>query len=278
MAIGICSTIYPCASNGVVSTPPLDASDQKAYEIYFGISINAGALPQDQLDLKRGAETALNVIQHLFGKDEVKFRPYYVRLIRLSELGLLGPHAMPDIGKQVLEGLTSDLIQAEGPRVKNDHIFELAKFALLMSLPLGIFYIILRSVDPSKSFAKSLAALAIDVKVLSCFMLLWIGCFLGVILSYGLRTTAMTISDLVVTDADYLLPAVRLLFAGALTMVLGLILQTHIVELKIGDLVSTSVIGSIPMLAFVIGTFCGISELALPGVVTKKASDILKLK
>lgn len=278
MAIGICTNIYPCEINGTVSNPPLDASSPSAREIYFGMSAGAGIPPQDQLDLKRGIENALGVVQHLFGDDEAKFRQHYVPLIRLAELGLLGPNAMPEIAKQALEGFASALVQSEGPRIKNGHLLRLAEYALKMSLPLLLAYISLRLTKPSGDLGKALTALSIDPEVLSCFMMLWIGCFVGVVLSYGLRTTAMTITDLIVTDADYLLPPARLLFAGALTMIFGLVLQTHIVDIKIGNLESSKLLGSNPMLAFVIGNFFGISELALPGAVTKKASDILNLK
>jgi hypothetical protein len=87
----------------------------------------------------------------------------------------------------------------------------------------------------------------------------------------------MTLSDLINVDADRLLPGIRLLFAGAFTAVLGILLVLGVVEIKVGSLSSHDLVHS-PMVAFLIGTLCGVSELTLPGAVAKKASDLISLK
>jgi hypothetical protein len=160
--------------------------------------------------------------------------------------------------------------------VKNGHMQRLGKWAILLALPCLLFYAILR-LDTESGFVRTLKALDVDPIMLSSFMMLWVGCFLGVVISYGSRTTTMNLNDLINTDADRLLPQLRLVFAGTLTMVLGVFLVLGVMELKIGSM-STEHIGSNPMLAFLIGALCGISELVLPGTVTKKASDLLGLK
>ena len=109
---------------------------------------------------------------------------------------------------------------------------------------------------------------------MSIFILLWIGCFLGVWLSYGIRTTTFSLSDLTLTDSDRLLPGMRLLFAGFLTMLLGIVFVLPLVEVKIATFSITDV-ASYPMLAFLVGSFCGISELLLPTAVAKRASDFI---
>jgi hypothetical protein len=81
-----------------------------------------------------------------------------------------------------------------------------------------------------------------------------------------------------VTDSDRLIPAIRLIFAGLLTMLLGVTFVLGLVEIKLGAFPITD-IATKPMLAFLVGAFCGVSELALPASVAKRASDFIsKLK
>jgi hypothetical protein len=110
---------------------------------------------------------------------------------------------------------------------------------------------------------------------LSSFMLLWSGCFLGVWLSYAIRTTTFTLRDLTITDGDRLVPELRLLYAGFLTMLLGMLFMLGVVNVSIGDFKLTAIVGQ-PMLAFIVGAFCGISELTLPSKLAKRAADFLE--
>lgn len=279
MALGICNAVAPCDRTGTVVPQP---NDPAAVSIFFDINTSVTTPPQDQLDLKRDIERMLHAIARLFtkpqGVDEGAFRPYYVQLLRLAQLGLAGPNASPDIARRALEGVTAELIDDQGAVVKNGHLIRLTKWAALFSAVAALVYAALRFAAPGGVVDRSLRALGVDADVLSCFMLLWIGCFAGVVLSYGSRTTTMTLSDLINTDADRLLPQVRLLFAGTLTMVLGLFLYLAVVEFKIGSSISSLDVGSSAMVAFLIGVLCGLSELALPGAVTKKATGLLDLK
>ena len=119
-----------------------------------------------------------------------------------------------------------------------------------------------------------MSTVLIEPVLMANFMLLWVGCFLGVWLSYGIRTTSFTLSDLTITDSDRLTPAIRLVFAGTLTMILGIIFAFPILEIKIGNFPITD-FNTQPMLAFLLGCFCGISELVLPTTVAKRASDFI---
>ena len=120
-----------------------------------------------------------------------------------------------------------------------------------------------------------LMQMEINSSLLANFMLLLIGSFVGVWLSYAFRTTTFTLSDLTIIDADRLSPRIRLIFAGALTVILGILFAIPLVEVKIGDVPVTNV-ATYPMLAFVVGCFCGISELTLPTAVAKRASDFIQ--
>jgi hypothetical protein len=282
MAVGICTAVYPCDQTGTVASPPISPTDPNAQSIYFEVNTALAVLPQDQLDLKRDVERMLHALSRLFLPDaaprESEFRPYYVQLLRLAQLGLAGPTATPDIAKRALEGMTADLIDNEGGNIKNAHMHRLAKWALGLSIPCLLLYAILCFLDPTDKLYRWLTTLSVTPITLSCFMLLWVGCFAGVVLSYGARTTTMTLNDLTNTDADRWLPQVRLLFAGSITMVFGIFLLLGIVEFKLGSTISTAEIATSRVVSFLLGVICGLSELTLPGTVAKKAAGLLDTK
>lgn len=275
---------YPPATE--TDTP--DPSRSDATDIYFGLP---AALPQpppkEQADLQLGIGKVLRAIQILFLSDgenataaqKTKFRVYYVRLFRLAQLGLEGPGAVAganSVATSALASVTANLIDDEAGQVKNKHLKVLGRASFLLSLPFATCYLILRCIakSPDGWLFKSLDHVGVVPLALANFMLLWIGCFLGVWLSYGIRTTAFTLTDLTVTDADQLVPMIRLIFAGALTMILGILFVIPLIDVKIGIQPLTAV-GTEPMLAFLVGCFCGISELLLPTAVAKRANDFI---
>lgn len=281
MATGICNAVYPSDVNGNVAAPPLSAGDPAAVDIFFEMNVTLANPPQDQLDLKRDVERVLHAITRLFldekYKREERFRPYYVQLVNLAALGLAGPNASPELAKRALENITAELIDTEGPAIKNGHLGRLTKVGLCLAIGPLVLYVLLSLYGQQPDVAAFLRRLSVDPQQLSSFMILWVGCFVGVVLSYGSRTTTMTLHDLIVTDADYLSPLTRHLFAGTLTMMLGILLGLGIFEIKITGLSSKQLIAD-PTIAFLIGSFCGLSELVLPGAVSKRAGEVLGLK
>jgi hypothetical protein len=153
--------------------------------------------------------------------------------------------------------------------VKNGHLSRLGRTAALFALPFAFVYGVIAA--PIGWVERMLQALAIAPDWAQSFMLLWIGCFLGVWLSYGIRTAVFTLKDLTSTDSDRLLPHLRLAFAGACTMVLGLLFALGVVDIRIAGYPITAITKE-PALAFLVGVFCGISELTLPSTIASRAS------
>ncbi len=258
-----------------------DPFDPAATEIYFGIAADAPQpIPKAQTDIKDGVEAALRAIGQLYlpagtaSDNQQRFRAYYVRLFSLAQLGCEASNAQPEIAAGALAMLTSDLIDDEAGKVKSKHFKRLGSVALMLSLPFLFLYVLLRAAGRELLFANAFDTLAIQPLVLANFMMLWIGCFLGVCLSYLIRTQKFTLADLTQTDDDALQPAVRLLFAGCLTMILGIVLVYPFLEVSIGDIPLTR-IGDSPMMAFLVGALCGVSERALPALIGKRASDFI---
>jgi hypothetical protein len=214
----------------------------------------------------------LSVEQRLYLRGAVRnperFRIYYVRLFHIAQLGLQGA-AQPEIAAAALAVVTADLLDDEAGRVKNAHLRALGVHALKFSMPFALLYLII-GLSPNGFFVAGLRDLAIDPPTLAAFSVLWIGCFTGVWLAYGIRKAKVSLSDLVTTDEDRLDPQIRLIFAGLLTMLLGILFTLGVFELKIGAVELTD-IAARPMLAFLVGTFCGISELVLPASVGDRA-------
>jgi hypothetical protein len=250
-----------------------EPSKKEAVDIYFGLNINGEIqVPKEQLDLELAISKVLRVIQCLYsGTDnfrESKFRIYYVRLFRIAQLGLEGKSVFTSIANSSLHEVISDIVADEAGNVKNKHMKDLGIKAITYSIPFLIFYVLLSLVQPLQ---PKLAGLKVEFEVMANFMLIWIGCFAGVWLSYGIRTSTFSLDDLIVTDADRLYPATRLIFAGIFTMVIGIFLLYKIIDIQLGSYHLYSIANQ-PMLAFLVGIFCGISELALPNTVSQKVS------
>jgi len=277
MAVGLCTGIFVTDEAGNYA-PPLLPTDPKARGIHFQIDTAAAVAPPDQLQLKARIERVLHVIDVLFPglPNELRFRPFYVQLLELAGLGLFGANARPDVAAPAVENIVTVLIEAEGGRVKNQHLRALATSGLCMSVIGAVLYGIFRLSGTHPFIGGVLRSLAINPVAASCFVMIWIGCFFGVVLSYGARTTRLSLDDLIIADRDLLVPTVRLLFSGTLAMVLGIALALDIAEFRVGPISSSELVRN-PMMAFLFGVICGISELALPGAVTKKAADVLRL-
>lgn len=277
--------IYPADKNGNVigqKQLPIDSSDinkEEAIEIYFATSNSATT---DQAELQQDIGKVLRCIQLIYlrpaaGSDarcKEQFRIYYIRLFRLAQVGLEEGNVSPEFSKSTLASIKAELIDDEASRVKNDHLKRLGMAAIKIALLPIVIYILMRLIKPNNALDNFLHSIGIQPLVLANFMLLWVGCFVGVWLSYGIRTTVFTLTDLTLTDSDHLLPRMRLLFAGTLTMILGIIFMLDVVKISLGNYSITD-IATNSALAFLIGAFCGISELVLPATVSKQASDFI---
>ena len=267
---------------GDVQHDRADPHRAEAVDIYFGIVQPDGLPPVEpppaQVALQTDIGAALAAIRRVFldvaPPRPDRFRLYYVRLFALGQLGLEG-HALPGAARIALTALTAELIDDEAGRVKNAHLVVLGGWAALFALPFVVAYALLSAIVGSPEWTARFAQLGVGILPLRNFLLLWVGCFLGVWISYGVRTTRFTLADLTTTDPDRLRPGMRLAFAGTLTMVLGIACAVGLVEVRVGGYPVTA-IATEPMLAFLVGALCGISELSLPASISARAADFVK--
>jgi hypothetical protein len=102
------------------------------------------------------------------------------------------------------------------------------------------------------------------------FALLAAGACIGTWLSFAIRRVILEFEDLALLEDDRLDPTSRLFFVVLLTFVIGLLIITKMVGIKIGDIPLE--LSQEPM-AILIGLLCGISERALAGVVHTRAAE-----
>lgn len=251
-----------------------DPASSKSVDIYMAVT---GTPSESQAKLFDEMGYALDVVRRIYltnSPNEAKFRDYFVRLFRLAQVGLEGPDSASKQARSTFEAIKTSILDDEGGRIKTRNFVALGEAALLIGIVLGVLYFVLQ-ISAQSPLERLLETLQFRRVALANFLILLCGCLLGVCLSYGVRTSTMTLSDLVSSGADRLPPTHRLLFIGALTGLFGLLFTSGIVELKVGSL-STAEIASNPGLAFIVGAFFGLGESALPGLAGKRAETFLK--
>ncbi len=221
-------------------------------------------IPEDQLELRDQVDKALTVIRMLFEDDSVLFEEYFRPLLALSQLGLVGDTANPSLAMRALRTLKEEIVSRQGGRIKNKYMIQLGKYSLLFGLPPLVFGIFARQYFSS-------------INAISSFMFLWAGCMAGVWLSFGVRKIALSFDELHIMEKDRLNPVVRLIFAGLLTVVIGLLLTTGAIVMEMGSL-STKSFYSSTQVALLVGLLCGLSEQGLSTKVSQHAGEFLKLK
>jgi hypothetical protein len=228
------------------------------------IPLAAGeAIPEDQLDLRDKIDSTLTTIRLLFGEKDKRFGHYFRPLLSLAQLGLVGASANPALAVRALSSLQNEILSREGGLIKNGYMKKLGGWAIGLALPALILSVIGRVLDSPSAVVG--------------FPLLWVGCMAGVWLSFGARKVTLTFQELGMLEQDRLSPAIRLVFAGILTMAIGLLLATGTVLVQIGRLSSTD-FESNAKVALLIGLLCGISELALSAKVSQHAKEVLGIR
>lgn len=222
------------------------------------------SVPESQLELRDEVDQALTNLRLLFADGEERFEEYFRSLLALAQLGLVGNSANPKLAMRALASLKNEVLASEGGRVKNQYMKKLGFVSLLLGVPALLIASIVSSCFP-------------DYSQMSGFLYLWGGCMAGVWLSFGARKVIPSFDDLAILEKDRLNPAIRLIFAGLLTITVGLIVSTNTVVLELGGLKASNFITDVKV-ALLVGVFCGLSEQALSTRVVQHASDFFGLK
>lgn len=277
--------LQPKPAEEAAVRPNQDPSDSKARQIVFTPN-PAGKQPppNDQMELYAGFERVIHALNHLYPAgepaSEAKFRLLYHTVFGLAQLALEADEAHGGLGvdaaKKALEAVQKDIVDDEAPRVKNANIREQLRWALWISIPAVVAYMVLSHVPSDGYLSTWLTELGAQRATVANFMLLWVGCCLGVCLSYALRKPDFTLEDLVTPESDFLTPAIRIGLTGTLTMLLVMFSVLGIVDLAIASHKLSDVANpNEQMLAFVAGVICGIGEKFLSGTVMSKTKSLM---
>ncbi len=185
------------------------------------------AIPDEQLKLRDDVDSVQTTIRMLFEDHQEKFEEYFRSLLSLAQLGLVGTSANPSLATRALSSLKQEIIAREGGRIKNQYMKELGKTSLVFGLPALLIGVLLHQ-------------FVIDLVVLKSFLFLWVGSMAGVWLSFGTRKIELSFEELNILEKDRLSHSIRLIFAGILTIVIGLLISTKAVTLELGGLSTVS--------------------------------------
>lgn len=248
----------------------------EAVEMFFGLLASTEMPPREQLELQSAVDKMLRAIQRIYpdsaSRQRSFFRIYYVRLFNAARVGLEGIDASPELAQLELARITADLLDDEGGNVKNAHLRKLGRYAALYSVVPILTYALV-CLYPWEGLDATLHRLYIEPDWLKSFCMLWVGCFNGVWLSYGIRKSKITLSDLLVGDEDRMQPQIRLLFAASLASAFGLMFALKIVDVRLGVLSLSDITGE-PSLAFLVGLLLGVGELALPAKIGGRSGTL----
>lgn len=243
----------------LVSPDPPD--DPGARTIMFRTAPDLdGPIPDEQLALQDAVERTLVVLESLFPNGNARFFDYYRPLLSLAQAGLVGPHAQPELARRGLLQLQDQVVVAEAAIVKNRYMKQLGMRAILLGAPALFLGAILRVFVPHSA--------------LEAFLYLWASTMVGVWLSFGARKTTLGFFDLHILEDDRLEPTVRLVFAGVLALLAGLVFSVKITTLTVGQ-VDFATFETDPRLAALLGAFAGLGEKLLSQSVAKKAGDFM---
>jgi len=221
-------------------------------------------IPEEQIKLRDDVDNAQITLRMLFAKEQEKFEEYFRSLLSLAQLGLVGNSANPGLATRALASLKHEILVREGGRIKNQYMRELGNMSLLFGIPALLIAFLI------PHFAQ-------DYPTVRSFLYLWVGSMAGVWLSFGSRKIELKFEELNILEKDRLNPSIRLIFAGLLTIVVGLMITTKAVVFELGGL-STNLFLENIQIPLLIGTFCGLSEQVLSNKVAQHASEFLGTK
>lgn len=217
-------------------------------------------VPEKQQELYVEIESTNNIIKSLHKtKNDVK-KIYFNKLLSLSQAGLVGETAQPELALKSLAQLRNEMLLVEGQRIKNNYMKNLGAKALLLSSVALLAYFLSLAYKPFSP--------------LSMYCLTIIGAFIGTWISFGARKFRITFEQLSLLEEDMMNPWIRLLYIGACSAVFLLFLNTGLLSFSVGN-ISTSSIKTSSELQLSIGILCGLVESKIGINIYKKAVTLI---
>lgn len=162
-------------------------------------------IPEKQQELYVEVESTNNVIKSLHNtKDETKSK-YFNKLLSLSQAGLVGETAQPELALKSLTKLRDEMVLVEGQRIKNEYMKSLGEKAVTLGALVFLAYL------GTLTFEK--------LQPFSMYFLAAIGAFTGTWISFGARKFSITFEQLSLLEEDMMNPWIRLVYIGVCSIV-----------------------------------------------------------
>lgn len=218
------------------------------------------SVPESQKTLYLEVEDATNVIKSLQNTSHDVKKKYFDKLVSLTQAGLMGKTAQPELAMKSLVKLKNEMVMVEGQRIKNDYMKTLGVRALIISIvSIAIYYVLLTN----------------GISEFGAYFLAVAGSSAGTWLSFGARKFTISFEELSVLEEDMMSPWIRLLYIGACSAVFILLLNTQLISLGVGT-VSTVGIMSQPELQMAVGVLCGLVESKIGVNIYKRAVTLIE--
>jgi hypothetical protein len=257
---------------------PETTPEDKGYswrEIIYETVGELTPVPPEQLKFKTEAEATLTTLQAILPDEDLEQKPkiltaaqrrfsaYQTKLLGIARIGLETP-ADPESARLWLEALHDEVLTREGPRIKNGYMMVLGTWALASASLAAAAYLVLSN-NPQLSTLLS---------AYRNLFVLWTGMMVGAWLSFGIRRQTISFKDLRAPEDDMVEPGIRLIFTGLIGVAIAFVFMCGMVTVNIGRLSSGDLLvhGSSALL---IGILFGVSELALPAALTRRASQFV---
>lgn len=215
---------------------------------------------ESQKTLYLEVENATSVIKSLQNTSHDVKKKYFDKLFTLTQAGLMGETAQPELAMKSLVKLKNEMVMVEGQRIKNDYMKMLGVRALIISIV---------------SIATYYALLISGISEFGAYFLAVAGSSVGTWLSFGARKFTISFEELSVLEEDMMSPWIRLLYIGACSAVFILLLNTQLISLGVGT-VSTVGIMSQPELQIAVGVLCGLVESKIGVNIYKRAVTLIE--
>lgn len=222
------------------------------------------------------AEATLTAIRTIYPitSDRYKQRHNEIhrRIYRASQLGLVRKEPALEAANAALDHIRDQILALEGGRIKNHYMVRLGAWAAILAVTGILGSLIMPSLVPFASSAYPSGTTSFINAGMLCIA--WAGSMLGAWASFAIRKPDFHFEDLTLIEKDRVDPALRLIFCGLLTIILCLLFTSGSADVSIGNFKASDMTHS-DTSAWLVGLLCGISEMALPTLVSQRASSFI---
>lgn len=231
--------------------------------------INNDDIPDDQQDFVLLATKANSILNHIFrdvdfAEDET-YRKYFNELLSLTQTGLVGGSADPTFATRALNNFKGELLKNEGTKLKSRY---LKRYGILLIKPLcgfSLFALILVFFSSNFTMLKNIYP----------YFIILSGSMLGKWMSAVHKKIDFEDYQFNETNEYHLEEGLRIVYNIIFCLIVYLIILTGFIELKIGNITTSSVQNDIRV-SILLGVVIGLFEKEIAIKIIRKTQDSIE--